>query len=367
MSRIFINYRRQDSEGYVGRLYDHLCQHFEAAQVFMDVDSIRPGVDFVAAIENAIANCDLVMAIIGPQWLTLIDEDGARRLDDPHDFVRLEIETALKHEKPIIPVLVGQAKMPSGRDLPTSMASFGRRSALELTHSRFTYDVQQLVHAVKTALVPARPSSKPRSNPETLRGKLRALKDLRDRLFEAKDSPYYAYRIANGYFPVLGDGNPDANLMFIGQAPAEYEAIQGKPFIGPSGDVLDQMLQTISLRRDDAYLTNVVLDRPPDNRDPVPAEIDFYAPYLDRLIEIVQPGVIIPLGRFAMGYVLRKYDLPEKRLRIGQLHGKLLKTSTTHGTLFILPLYHPAMVLYSPNERETLRRDFQQLKPFVDS
>jgi uracil-DNA glycosylase len=365
MSRIFINYRRQDSEGYVGRLYDRLCDHFDAKDIFMDVTTIRPGEDFVQTLEDAVAGCDVVLTIIGPQWLAASNEQGERRLHDPRDFVRIEIASAIKHNKGIIPVLVGGAKMPPTSELPDEIAPLTRRNALELSHQRFAYDVEQLAQAIKLAIVPAKPAAKARANSETLRRKIKALKALKDEIYAAQDAPLYAYRKANNYSPVLGDGNPDANILFIGQAPGEYEAIQGRAFIGASGDVLDEMLDSIGMKRDDIYITNLVLDRPPDNRDPLPTEIDYYASYLDRMIRIIQPGVIVTLGRFAMFQILKRYDLPERKFKISQLHGKLLTTTVDDKTLFILPLYHPAVVLYSTNERATLRADFQQLKPFV--
>src|SRR5579864_3022816 len=105
MNRIFINYRRQDSEGYVGRLYDSLAQHFERDDLFMDVGSIKPGEDFVAALEEAVATCDVFLAVIGPQWSSVTDDSGHRRLDNWNDFVRIEIASALKQRKLVIPVL----------------------------------------------------------------------------------------------------------------------------------------------------------------------------------------------------------------------------------------------------------------------
>src|SRR5215213_46097 len=117
MSRIFINYRRQDSEGYVGRLYDTLCQSFQRDGIFRDIDSIKPGVDFVQTIEEAVANCDVFLSIIGPQWSAVTDEAGNRRLEQWNDFVRIEIASALKQNKLVIPVLVGRAKMPGPTEL----------------------------------------------------------------------------------------------------------------------------------------------------------------------------------------------------------------------------------------------------------
>ncbi|MBC8170534.1 MAG: toll/interleukin-1 receptor domain-containing protein, partial [Anaerolineae bacterium] len=138
MSRIFINYRRQDSEGYVGRLYDRLMQQFKHEDIFMDVDSIKPGVDFVKTLEDAVTACDIFIAVIGPQWSNITDEAGARRLELWNDFVRIEIASALKQNKYVIPVLVGRAKMPVPDELPDDLKSLARRNAIELSHQRFS-------------------------------------------------------------------------------------------------------------------------------------------------------------------------------------------------------------------------------------
>jgi len=125
------------------------------------------------------------------------------------------------------------------------------------------------------------------------------------------------------------------------------------------------MLATIGLRRDDIYLTNILKDRAPSNRDPQTAELDIYEPFLAREIEIVQPLVIATLGRFAMYYILKRYDLPDKRGKISALHGKLLQTTESYGTVYIVPLYHPAVVLYSASKKTDLKDDFEKLIPFV--
>jgi hypothetical protein len=148
MTRIFISYRRADSEGYVGRLYDQLVEQYDKGEIFLDVGAIRPGEDFVDAIEKAVGSCDVLLAVIGPQWLTLTDEQGQRRLDNPHDFVRLEIATALKRDILVIPVLVARAVMPAPHDLPGDLAPLSRRNAIELSHDRFAYDVERLVEAM---------------------------------------------------------------------------------------------------------------------------------------------------------------------------------------------------------------------------
>jgi len=365
MSRIFISYRRQDSEGYVGRLYDHLVQHFQREDVFMDVDTIKPGADFIQTIEDAVAGCDAFLAVIGPQWVSITDDDGARRLDQWNDFVRLEIASALKQNKLVIPVLVGQARMPAPKDLPEDIAPLSRRNSVELSHHRFIYDMQQLIDALRGVL-PANASFKTTLTPtDVMQQKEAALKALRAELVGATDSPLYQYRTESRHFPVLGEGNPDANLLFIGEAPGRNEAERGIPFCGPSGEILAEMLQGIRLKREDVFTTNLLLDNPPEKRDPLPAEIEFYAPFVDRIIDIIRPAVIVTLGRFASEYVLKKLDLPEKREKISQLHGKLIKTKMPYGEIHVVPMYHPAVVLYSASKKDELRRDFEKLKLFV--
>jgi uracil-DNA glycosylase family 4 len=364
MSRIFINYRRVDSEGYVGRLYDHLVQHFDPQDIFIDVNSIEPGADFIQALENAVAACDIFIAMIGPQWLTAADENGQRRIDQWNDFVRIEIASALKQNKLVIPVLVGRAKMPAPKDLPEDLQALARRNAIELSHQRFVYDTGQLINTIKQAS-PAKTAIKTRSNTEAVQQKAAALKAVRDDLVGATDSPLYAFRSDNRHFPVLGEGSPDARILFIGEAPGKTEAAEGIPFVGPSGEVLDEMLRSINLRRDDVFTTNVLLDHPPSSRDPLPEEIAFYAPFVDRIIDIIQPAVIVPLGRFAMEYMFKKLDLPEKHGKISQLHGKLIKARLPYGEIHIVPMYHPAVVLYSASRKDTLKKDFEKLKLFI--
>lgn len=364
MQRVFINYRRQDSEGYVGRLYDHLMNHFQPEDIFMDVSDIDPGQDFVKALEDAVADCDVLLAVIGPQWLNLADENGERRLNQWNDFVRIEISSALNQNKVVIPVLVGQSSMPSPNDLPEDLMTLARRNAIVLTHHRFKDDVGVLVKAIKTA-IPANTSFKNTTNPAVLQKKTEAVKSIRRDLVGATESPLYHFRVENRYFPVIGEGHPDANIMFIGESPGQNEAETGVPFSGPSGDVLDEMLKSIELVREDVYITNVVLDRPPGNREPTKEELEFYTPFVDRLINVIQPAVLVTLGRFAMHYVLKKFDLPEKRDKISNLHGKLIKTELTYGEIHIVPLYHPAVVLYSGSMKNVLRQDFEKLKLFI--
>ncbi len=149
MARIFISYRRDDSAAHAGRLYDRLEGHFGQGQVFMDVDTIKPGINFVEIVQQAISVCDGLVAVIGSDWLEVSDATGARRLDDPADLVRLEIATALGRGIPVIPVLVRGAQMPRPADLPEELMELASRNALEVSDARFRADVEQLIEALE--------------------------------------------------------------------------------------------------------------------------------------------------------------------------------------------------------------------------
>jgi hypothetical protein len=150
--KIFINYRRGDDPGNTGRLFDRLEGAFSADQLFMDVDSIPPGRDFVRVLEEQVAQCDVLLAVIGKAWLDARDDHGGRRLDGPDDFVRIEIESALKQDKLIIPVLVQDARMPRAEELPEAIRQLARRNAVRLTHERFKSDTQGLIKDIRQAL-----------------------------------------------------------------------------------------------------------------------------------------------------------------------------------------------------------------------
>lgn len=148
---VFISYRRQDSQSAAGRLADHLKEHLRAP-VFRDVETIEPGVDFVEAIEKALASCAVMLVVIGPRWVSVTDAAGRRRLDDPNDYTRLEVGTALKRNVRVIPVLVEGATMPAVDELPEELKSLARRNAIELSDKRWGYDVAQLVETVHKVL-----------------------------------------------------------------------------------------------------------------------------------------------------------------------------------------------------------------------
>jgi uracil-DNA glycosylase family 4 len=191
------------------------------------------------------------------------------------------------------------------------------------------------------------------------------LEKIAEEIQNLHQSPLYEYRQTNNYKMVPGEGNPEAAIMFIGEAPGEKEAKNGRPFIGASGRLLSELLESIGLEREDVYITNIVKDRPPDNRDPTAAEIQLYQPFLLRQIEIIQPQVIVTLGRFAMDFILNQFSMAERGQKISQLHGQLLTAQTSYGQISVVPLYHPAVALYTRDSGEVLKHDFQILKQFV--
>ncbi len=193
------------------------------------------------------------------------------------------------------------------------------------------------------------------------------MREIRDKVLNLTASPLYEYRKKNGYYPVIGEGSHDATVMFIGEAPGKNEAEQGRPFCGAAGRILDQLLESIGVKREDVYITNIVKDRPPENRDPLPEEIKIYSPFLDEQINIIQPQVIATLGRFSMKYILEKFHSPEASRTISQLHGKVIPTQAQYGTINIVPLYHPAVSIYSQSSKQTLFDDFKVLQQFFKS
>jgi class 3 adenylate cyclase len=166
---IFISYRRQETSHLAGRLYDRLADHFGEDQVFMDVDTIEPGVDFADVISRAVSTCQVLLAVIGPHWLTAIDQDGHRRLDDPGDIVRMEVEAALQRNVRVIPILVEGALMPRRQELPESLAGLARRNALAVRHDSFRYDTQRLVTVIEGVLGATTPSQEIASAPPETR------------------------------------------------------------------------------------------------------------------------------------------------------------------------------------------------------
>jgi hypothetical protein len=155
---IFISYRRDDSAGEAGRLADHLAQRFGRDRVFIDIDTIAPGTDFVVELERALSTTAVVLVVIGRRWLTVSDAQGGRRLDSPDDFVRREIVTALHRGTRLIPVLVQNAAMPSASELPEALGAFASRQATAIQHEEFSADAQRLADAIAPLVVRGEPN-----------------------------------------------------------------------------------------------------------------------------------------------------------------------------------------------------------------
>lgn len=153
---------------------------------------------------------------------------------------------------------------------------------------------------------------------------------------------------------VMGDGNPDADLVFIGEAPGKNEDLQGKPFVGAAGKFLNEMLEMIGLKRGDVYITNIVKYRPPGNRDPLPEEKQVFLKYLESQLEVIQPKLVVTLGRHSLNCFL-----PD--LQISQCHGQ---PKRYNGRVF-LPLFHPAAALYNGAMRQTLIDDFALIPTII--
>jgi len=183
------------------------------------------------------------------------------------------------------------------------------------------------------------------------------LKKIKEEVLNLSVSPLYAERVKNKYFPVIGEGSHSAAIMFVGEAPGENEAKTGRPFCGRAGKLLDSLLDSAGIKREDVYITNIVKDRPPKNRDPLPDEIAIYAPFLDRQIELIKPKVIATLGRFSMQYVMNRYGLEFELDSISKIHGQVFATDRFK----VVPLYHPAAAIYNQHLFDTLKEDFKVL------
>lgn len=212
MKGIFISYRRQDSQSAAGRLADHLRDAMAGVPIFRDVETIEPGVDFVEAIGRALQSCGVLLAVIGPRWSSATDAAGKRRLDNPDDYTRLEIATALQRtDVRVIPVLVEGAVMPAGEELPDDLKPLSRRNAIELTDKRWEFDVSTLGETLRKALDidPApKPPPQPKPAPEPVKPTMAAWKKW-----------------------ALGLGIP---LVVIGAYVAEQEAPEPVPYNVPA-------------------------------------------------------------------------------------------------------------------------------------
>lgn len=186
----------------------------------------------------------------------------------------------------------------------------------------------------------------------TKQQKQQSLDELKAKILADKVCPELA---ATATQLVFGDGDPGAEIVFIGEAPGKNEDLQGKPFVGAAGKFLDEMLASIQLKRENVYITNIVKYRPPNNRDPLPDEKAAFLPYLQTQLEIIRPFVVVTLGRHSMNCFL-----PD--LQISKVHGQPKR----YKGLVYLPLFHPAAALYNGAMRQTLIDDFSKLPAVIN-
>lgn len=188
------------------------------------------------------------------------------------------------------------------------------------------------------------------------------MRQIKDEVVALRESPLYKFRIESKNLPVIGEGSHFAKIMFVGEAPGRNEAKYGRPFCGRAGQILDELLNSVGIKREDIYITNIVKDRPPENRDPLPEEIEIYGPFLDRQIEIIRPKIIATLGRYSMTYIMPRFGLEFELEPISKNHGKVFIGQAIYGEIKVVPLYHPAVAVYNSHTKDQLKSDFAVLK-----
>lgn len=192
------------------------------------------------------------------------------------------------------------------------------------------------------------------------------MEEVEKDVLNLKNSALADERRENKTLPVIGEGRLDADILFIGEAPGKNEAETGKPFCGRSGQILNELMESVDLNRESVYITNIVKDRPPKNRDPLPEEIEMYVPFLDKQIEIIEPKIIATLGRFAGGYIMKHFGLEDKIEPINVSHGSIHHTKAKFGAIIVVPLYHPAASIYNQKLKETLFEDFKKIDSLLN-
>jgi len=183
--------------------------------------------------------------------------------------------------------------------------------------------------------------------------------DLKNKVSHCMNCPLY--RTKNHY--VFGAGSVNASIMFIGEAPGANEDRIGKPFVGRAGKILDELLKSIDISREEVYIANILKCRPPQNRNPSSEEIAACVDYLNIQIDVIKPNILVPLGSFASKYILKKYDFPFQS--ISEVHGKIFQKNTIFGIIHIIPMFHPAVATYNPQKKTVLLKDIKKLSDML--
>lgn len=229
--RIFMSYRREDTAYPAGWLFDRLASHFGRVQVFEDIDSIEPGDDFVEVINTAVGSCAVLLALIGDQWLTITDQDGRRRLDNPDDFVRLEIEAALTRNVRVIPILVEGARMPRADELPASLTKLVRHQALELSPNQFDFETQRLLTVLDRTIAEAQEQARQEAEEAAARHR-QQIEQLQDKMRErAAVQDWDAVLVINDQLTALDPAaaDPDGLARTARQQITRQEAMATRP------------------------------------------------------------------------------------------------------------------------------------------
>ena len=188
------------------------------------------------------------------------------------------------------------------------------------------------------------------------------LKKIKDEVLKCQKCSLFKTR----KFSVIGQGNHQAKIIFIGEAPGASENLTGVPFCGAAGKILDELLESIGIKKEDVYIANILKCRPPGNRNPEKKEIEDCTPYLEKQIKIINPKVICALGNFSTGFILEKYGLKDQIQGISKIHGKIFDPLVNENDLKIISFYHPAAAAYNSNMKEILKKDFEVLREFKD-
>ncbi len=186
------------------------------------------------------------------------------------------------------------------------------------------------------------------------------LEKIKEEVINCKKCSLYKER----HLPVIGEGSHQAKIMFVGEAPGLNEAQTGRPFCGAAGKILDELLDSIKIKREEIYITNILKDRPSGNRNPKKEEIEACTPYLERQIEIIKPEVICTLGNYSTAFIMEKHGLKNQIQGISKIHGKVFEVKNLFQKMKIIPLYHPAVATYNINMKEILKKDFKILEKF---
>lgn len=192
------------------------------------------------------------------------------------------------------------------------------------------------------------------------------LKKIKEEVLNCRKCRLYKERLKDRFYPVIGEGNHRATIVFVGEAPGLNEARTGSPFCGAAGKILDELLESVNIKREDVYITNILKDRPPENRDPEPEEIKACTPFLEMQIKAIKPEIICPLGRYSMKFLMEKFGLGNQTEGISKIHGKLFKSSNLFQSVTIIPFYHPAVATYNFNMKRVLKEDFKILKTILN-